>query len=178
MLSITRQQQLIRSLNTQGQKVFDSVPINEAWSLHKIINEIVRRGISMDKASIHGSISHMLKVGLVYEPEHHHYQRMGLRPLRTKAEKTDHKPEEGTAMQEAMTRATLTTVKAVDKMSTIDALAHVAADLRAQAKDMEAAADRLDELALQIAEDQQAGSKELEDIKRIRAAMKTLMGEG
>lgn len=186
MLSFTRQQQLIQSLNTQGQKVFACVPINEPWSLHKIINEVHRTGVSMDKAAIHGSIAAMLKAGLVYEVSHHEYQRTEVRPrkeYKARAAKEHQvipfETKEPTAMQEAMNRATLTVAnKPEEKKSVMDRLAQVAADLRAQAKDLEAEADHLDEVALQIAEEQQAGSKELEKIQRMRLAMKTLMGDG
>ncbi|HVH93183.1 MAG TPA: hypothetical protein VM783_17600 [Candidatus Acidoferrum sp.] len=149
--------------------------------MHKIINEVHRTGVSMDKAAIHGSIAAMLKAGLVYEVSHHEYQRTEVRPrkeYKARASKdVTTETKETTAMQDAMNRATLTVaVKPEEKKSVMDRLAQVAADLRAQAKDLEAEADHLDEVALQIAEEQQAGSKELEKIQRMRQAMKTLMG--
>lgn len=158
------------------------MPINEPWSLHKIIKEVHRTGSSMDKATVHGSIAAMIKAGLVYEPAHHDYQRCEVRPrkeykARASKDLSIIETKEPIAMQEAMTRATLTVaVKPEEKKSVMDRLAQVAADLRAQAKDLEAEADHLDEVALQIAEEQQAGSKELEKIQRMRQAMKTLMG--
>lgn len=156
------------------------MPINEPWPLSSIISELHRTGVTADKSNIHGCLAHMVKVGLAYETTLNHYQRAMTRPGRinlVEAKKfvpitVQPKPEQGTAMQEAMNRA-----KPTQKKSAVDMLAQVAADLRNQAKDLEAEADRLDEIALQIAEEQQAGSKELAEIARVRAAMKTLMGD-
>lgn len=162
------------------------MPITEAWSLHKIINDIHRSGVTMDKSAVQGSLAVMTRAGLVTEVEHNTFQRAPIRPLRARAAQIKQQETKiGTAMQEAMTRASTDTTgktpaltAAGQKASTLDALAQVAADLRAQSKDLEAEADRLEEIALQIASDQQAGSKEMAEIQRMRSALKTLMGEG
>lgn len=78
-------------------------------------------------------------------------------------------------MKEAMTKATLTVAKPVEKHSLLDSLSQLAADLRSQAKDLEAAADQLDEIALHAVSEVSSNDEELKRLKGLQQAMKAFI---
>ena len=87
--------QLFNGQSSTAKKVYDAVPINEAWDVQTIFAEIVRKGQRMHREVIHGSLRHLREVGLVKEPKPSHYQRV---PVQNIVHEEEHIIEEQTKM--------------------------------------------------------------------------------
>ncbi|MES2973391.1 MAG: hypothetical protein V4757_07270 [Pseudomonadota bacterium] len=144
-----------RSLTHTARKVFESVPIAEAWTRHQITSELTRKGISLSPNVVSGCLDSLRGQGLIREPDRGLFSRVQVRVAAP-----DPKPE-GNVVPITITA----TPK--PKASPIAILATISKDLRA-------VADRIDEAALEIEEHQQNQDGETKKLRQLQALLKDL----
>lgn len=133
-----------------AQKVYNCVPINEAWSMHKIVTEMARVVGRPDAQIIHGCLRHLTDVGLVKEPSPSHYQRVAFK-------EEIHVPEP----------TPIDAAKKPAERTPFERLATLAGTLRS-------VADCLDEIALDIEHSNTEVSEELTKLRQLKTLLKGL----
>jgi hypothetical protein len=88
-LSIARQRVLLSSQTAVAKKVFELVPIQEAWTAQEIQGALQRATrSSMDFRLLGGCLNTLKDAGLVAEPKPGHFERVKLREANTTMGKT------------------------------------------------------------------------------------------
>lgn len=122
-LKLARLNHKLSSLNATMKKVYEGVPIQEAWSVADIHASLYRQGIrSLDKSGVRGCLAHMARAGVIREPEYGYFVRV----LGTAPEETKHEPEtEQTTEKEDMAEAPQPAVaeSPIEKISKLSAQA-------------------------------------------------------
>lgn len=93
-ISVARQQVLLSGQTTAARKVFEAVPIREAWPATQIHTALQRTTRStMDFKIVQGCLNSLISSGLVTEPRRGFFERVKPREqvLKPMSEKTDDK---------------------------------------------------------------------------------------
>ena len=86
--------QLYRGLTIQAKKVYDVIPIAEAWSITQIMQELHRLNISMsDKRVVTGCLNSLVACGLATEPSKFMFKRTDVRATPIAEVKETKEPE-------------------------------------------------------------------------------------
>lgn len=149
----SRYDQTVRELTAICRKVFDSTPIAEPWHDAAIMSELRRKGSNVEGSIIRGCLDTLFRVGLVKEPTPRHFQRI---PAPMKADPMP-APENTTTTRREMPVP-------VRKLSAMERLGGLAADLRSLADD-------LDEIAIQVDEEVKGASSGAEKLAQLRALL-------
>lgn len=132
----------LNSVNSVARKVFDYVPIQEAWPVNRIISQMVTAGVPrVDVRTAEGCIERLKDAGLVKEPERGIFQRVVARERETIS-----LPSSSTAELAAPT--TIEPPVAARAL----ALGDLSARLRERATELLALADEIDTEALHVEE--------------------------
>lgn len=150
-LSTTRQQVLLNGQTNVAKKVFQVVPIQEAWTAHAIQQAFYRATRSMvDFRILQGCLNTLKQAGLICEPSPAHFERIKTRET---IEKMSPKSNDETAQ--------------VSHSASVDMLAELAERARTLAIDLDAAADA-------IAEEHASNAHALQKLESLRALLKNL----
>lgn len=134
-----------------ARKVFACVPIQEAWSKHIILSEVLRNGSRVDKNIFEGCLSALLDAGLIKEPIRNHYQRVHVT--------AEEEPEDVPAPAKPTAP-----VSPQDPLSRLAALAKKLCDV----------ATEVEELALDIEATKSNNEEELEKLRTLKTLLKGL----
>lgn len=163
-----------------AQKVFDLVPIAEAWPIPTIISEIGRRQVAVtrDHHTLAGVLASLVSVGLVKEVRRGFFQRVQIAdggsdehadaplppPFRldTEAEAAKPKPAAGSPTKLSQPVDTLTCLQAISARCI-----ELSNSLRTLASDIETA-------ALEINERHTLASKETEKLRHLQKLLREL----
>lgn len=161
-----------RGLSAQAKKVYDSLPIEQAWSPVQIMQELHRRNCGLnDMRVVIGCINSMIDAGCVAEPEKGMFRRVEVRQKeQIKAPKlVSVKSIEEPPMAKAIVSASPVTTS-TNKASTvgpIERLSALAQKLRELATDMETT-------ALDLAEEAEKNDADTAKMRQLQALLKSL----
>lgn len=157
-----RYDQLLRDLTQICRKVFDATPITETWHDAAIMAELRRKGSNVEGSIIRGCLENLRRIGLVDERTPRNFQRIA-EPV--------YKPKVVTMpMSTGSPELTATTHRAASnaigvpvprKLSAVERLGGLAADLRSMA-------DELDEIAIQVDDEVKGASQGAAKLKQLR----------
>lgn len=155
-----QQRQKLQGQPTITRKIFEHVPIQEAWTSPQISQSLARAcGSRLDAKTVGRCVRELLNSGLVRAVIAGHYQRVPV----SKGSNADSSAE--TPVTE--TPKEPTTMPQETKPSAIDVLAGIAKSMRALASDIETA-------ALSIEEGSAKSSEELGKLRQLQALLKGL----
>ena len=183
MISASRQASLFNGLNSVAKKVYNVVPINEAWTIQQILSELHRNSQPMTVSVVHGCLGNMAANGLVREQPKGEFRREAVRPPappETECKKPtwpSAKPTTSTPTAMEIAMATVTTVKpvkTVEPVSPIDRLGALAARVTAMANDLKALASDIADTALDVQSELENNAHDLTRLKQLQALLKDL----
>lgn len=152
-----RYEALRRGLNAAARTVVDAVPVQEAWTLHQILQELTRQGRRVDVPVARACLGTGISVGLVREHPVGQYQRIEVRASATQAANDD-EDEDDTPM----------TPKAAPPPKTpFEKLAEVAVDLRTLAS-------RIENIALEFEELSQRANTDTAKLRQLQNLLREL----
>lgn len=170
MLSASRFQRIHESLTVSATKVYEVVPIAEAWTPEQVTSELRRTGKHMSRDIVHGCLASLCRSGLVKEPKPNTYCRAPVRPVAERpntnpaqleidtvsATKTKHQPQP----PEPQTQAE----------SPLDLMAQASHQARKLAGQLNELAEEIDNAALSFQETLarfEADAEKLNQLKRL-----------
>lgn len=148
----SRYRQLEAGQTSIARKVLAAVPIREAWSTAAIHSEVVRNGSRIDKHILEGCLSALLDSGLIKEPSHHQYQRVGV---------TLEKPPVPTPCKPTLVKTNDTPPDPLTRFASI-------------ATKLRQLADEIDELGLDIEAAKTDNEQELAKLRQLKDLLKGL----
>lgn len=156
-------EQAHRGLSAIAKKVFDSVPISEAWNTPAISADMRRLGSGgADSRVVLGCLNTLIEAGIVKEVSKGAFQRI---EIREKAEPVvTNKPMEPSQMS---IRAIQPVAQPIQPVTPIDRLSKFAVRLRDLANDMETA-------ALELAEQAEKNDAETAKMRQLQQILKSL----
>ena len=165
MISQTRFKQMFNVLNAPVKKVYEAVPVSEAWTSTQIIGEISRLGYSMrDSKAIIGCLDTLKRQGLIQEPERGCFIRVEVKETATTFDKFIEETKE-------KTMATSKPVTQI-KQSNLDRLINLSEKANGLAAQMKAMATELENVALEIEAEIQENSTSAQKLKQLQELLK------
>ena len=153
-------------------KVYEAVPIQEAWDHSKIYAEMRRLGLNEKMDIVMGCLNTMVKGGLITEPSRGYFKR-----IKVRAESSTPTPQiefaDTTKKPETETK-TETNMQTNNPASPLVILGELATRLTQLAKDSAKLATDLEAAAIEIDETMQAGSEEMQKLRQLKDLIKVL----
>ncbi len=162
-----RQQSILRGMPVQAQKVFEFVPIADAWSDTKIIAEMKKSTRSVIEGRVvAGCLDRLRDAGVIRETGRREFQRARV-SASGEPESTDATPSPVAAI----------TVPAEPSMpipaagSAIDLITGISNRLSNLVDDIRSIVSDLETAALQIEEQRTANGREVEELRQLKAML-------
>lgn len=164
MISQTRFKQMFNTLNAPVKKVYEAVPVSEAWTSTQIIAEISRLGYSMrDSKAIIGCLDTLKRQGLIQEPERGSFIRIEVKETTTFDKFIEETKEKTMATSKPVTQI---------KQSNLDRLINLSEKANGLAAQMKAMATELENVALEIEAEIQENSTSAQKLKQLQELLK------
>lgn len=164
MISQTRFKQMFNTLNAPVKKVYEAVPVSEAWTSTQIIGEISRLGYSMrDSKAIIGCLDTLKRQGLIAEPERGSFIRIEVKETTTFDKFIEETKEKTMATSKPVTQI---------KQSNLDRLINLSEKANGLAAQMKAMATELENVALEIEAEIQENSTSAQKLKQLQELLK------
>ena len=164
MISQTRFKQMFNVLNAPVKKVYEAVPVSEAWTSTQIIAEISRLGYSMrDSKAIIGCLDTLKRQGLIQEPERGSFIRIEVKETTTFDKFIEETKEKTMATSKPVTQI---------KQSNLDRLINLSEKANGLAAQMKAVATELENVALEIEAEIQENSTSAQKLKQLQELLK------
>lgn len=157
-----------QGLNGIARKVYAAVPMVEHWSTAQVLAELRRTGHACDAHVVGGCLDTLRGRGLIREPSRGMFVRVPVR-LRPAAPAID---EEIAVVAPVVTPQP--PVAAPAPVAPLDRLAQLAAVLRQQARDADALAAKVEEIALDVqlqVDAERAGGEKLRQLQALLKGM-------
>ena len=163
MISQTRFKQMFNTLNAPVKKVYEAVPVSEAWTTTQIIGEISRLGYSMrDSKAIIGCLETLIRQGLITEPERCSFVRVEVKAIETYVK----------FMEETKEKIMATKPVTQMKQTNLDRLINLSEKANGLAAQMKAMATELENVALEIEAEIQENSPSAQKLKQLQELLK------
>jgi predicted transcriptional regulator len=167
MISQTRFKQLHNTLNAPVKKVYEAVPLAEAWTTTQIISEISRLGYSMrDSKAIIGCLDTLKRHGLITEPDRGSFIRVEVKETATI--NTFDKFIEETKEKTMATSKPVTQIK----QTNLDRLINLSEKANTLAAQMKTMAAELENVALEIEAEIQENQTSAQKLKQLQDLLK------
>ena len=164
MISQTRFKQMFNVLNAPVKKVYEAVPVSEAWTSTQIIAEISRLGYSMrDSKAIIGCLDTLKRQGLIQEPERGSFIRIEVKETTTFDKFIEETKEKTMATSKPVTQI---------KQSNLDRLISLSEKANGLAAQMKSMATELENVALEIEAEIQENSTSAQKLKQLQELLK------
>lgn len=164
MISQTRFKQMFNVLNAPVKKVYEAVPVSEAWTTTQIIAEISRLGYSMrDSKAIIGCLDTLKRQGLIQEPERGSFVRIEVKETVTTFDKFIEETKEKTVATKPVTQI---------KQTNLDRLISLSEKANGLAAQMKSLAADLENVALEIEAEIQENSTSAQKLKQLQELLK------
>lgn len=160
----SRQLQLLAGQSSIARKVFEFVPIQEAWSTHDIHNaSVTAHATGVSSYAVRRALGELKDAGLIREPVGGKFQRDAA------TQKTKKEP--------VMTQVAKPTVVAIKKPEgALDVLAGLSGEVVNLSDEfsrrMKAMAARIEEVALSVAAEQESNAEALGKLKQLQSLLK------
>lgn len=154
-----------QGLNSMALKVYEAVPLGEAWTRSQIHGELRRQGRNVDVPTVEACLHALRGHKLIREPKGGHYMRVPV-----KAEKPSAKDSTEYFRRTDHMGAPAAQPKKPENDTVLEDMAQLASDLREHAKAGEALAQRLDDLALKV----NAAMADIEKVKQLKGLLQGL----
>lgn len=167
MLNESKRDIALQGMTTLARKVYEAVPIEEAWSSASIGAEMSRIGGTVPSLSVlEGCLKALIEGDLVRRIGRSKYQRA---PVRVRVETQSETPEPTIEPEETPVPKPKTAEE-----SATDHLGQLAAQARGMAQELLNLADRIDAAALDVVQAIEAARKGDEKLRALRELLKEI----
>ncbi|CAJ9292546.1 Uncharacterised protein [Burkholderia pseudomallei] len=164
-----RQQSILRGMPSVAQKVFEFVPIQEAWTTKQIVAQVkATTKAQIDARTADNCLARLKDAGLVREVTRGEFRRVRLATCGVAADTGDE------AEPEARAPASEAPGMRDSSASPIDLLSGIANRLAATVESIREIAVEIETAALVIEEQQAANGREADKLRQLQAWLKTL----
>lgn len=179
-MSPKRFQALYNAQTSIARRVYDAVPISDAWTVHQVLRELDRVGLPIrDYSKLEGCLNSLCQTGLVDEPEKGKFRRAKVAPLKIAAVSSQPETTQDEPAPE-MSKPTITVkpapaaapAEAKKHTNPLERLDELAKRARAAAATLTNLADEIDTVALEIEEEFEANAKAGEKFRQLQALMR------
>ena len=161
-----------RGLTGVAQRVYDCVPIAEAWSPLQIKAELARQGRGGEVRIIMGCLNTLIDSGLVQEVSKGCFQRIPVYPKPTNTEET-----EETEKEEVMTATPQPKLQAKkDETAPIDKIAKLASRCIELSVMLQKLASDVETVAIEVQNDFAQQGEDAQKLKQLQALLKSTIG--
>lgn len=171
MMKESRQRQLLEGQSSVARKVFEGVPIQEAWAENEILKAMRTSGVTIAAHTIRACLLDMKDVGLIKEPRQGQFQRAPVQPYLRLSESQSPTQQPTQASEPVMPTTTKTQTP-----SPLDLLATVATELVLLSSEfserMKALAARVEEVALSVAAQREADAAIIAQANQLKVLLK------
>lgn len=157
-LSYQRQQELLKGQSSVGRKVYDCIPIGEAWPPNQIGQEARRKNYSIQINVINGILDDLVENGLVREVRTNYFMRAEVKAPPT------------------IIKETVMAVEDKKEKDVFSQLIEIAGNLRHEATQLNTRADAIETIALSMTSMTEVDQKELTELRQWKASLKQLIG--
>lgn len=173
----SRRDVLLGGQTAMARKVYEAVPIQETWTVARIMAELSRLTYQMPVRNVQGALRALVEAGLIREPERESYKRVGVRESDNDNDEDDEMKTEtavGVAMKEALSKSDVGGLKTAPAPATKSPM-EVLADLATRTKQLqhllgELASD-IETAALDVQQQVDVGAEEREQIETFKKLM-------
>lgn len=165
MISAQRAAELLSANSATARKVFDAVPISDAWSTNAIASELVRTGCNLNYTVIAGCLRSLCNSGLVREAPASMFRRAPVRPA------AEPKPEVPKVNMVSTSAAPSPAPASADPL---DLLAGLADRARGLAAEVGLLASDIERAALTLAEARTADAARFQKLEQLANLLKGL----
>lgn len=169
-VNASKMHRIEQGLNGIAKKVLDAVPISEAWTVSRIVQELARTtGSTPEFRIVHGCIGRLLEQGLVREQPANCFSRVKVRqPL---AVVVNDQKTEGDVMTAAKPA---TEQKALKVAEPLDRLAGLSVSMRDLSNRVAAMAKEIDEVALDVESRIESIKADTEKLRQLQSLLKSI----
>lgn len=169
MLSQTKYESAHRDLNALSKKVYEAVPMAEAWPISRIVTELGRKGSVPEFRVVNGAVSGLVDRGLVVEVSRGQFRRA---PVREKAIQTivDSTPIE------AKTREVVEVKQIEHKGTPFDRLGVLSARFVELSSEMKSISEEIGNIAIEFQQSVEDNSQDIAKLRQLQALLKGLGG--
>jgi len=173
MLSTTRFNAIHAGLTSVAQKVYEAVPIAEAWSQSQIYAELSRKQISANHRVMVGCLDNLVSQGLIAEPSRGMFRRVAIRPAKvapTPAPAPDTPPQQEEPMKPALAPAPAPV--AAPTISPIDRLGLLASRVAAISAELATLATDISNATVEAQMQMEANAEDTQKLRQLQAILK------
>jgi hypothetical protein len=169
----SRQRQLLEGQSSVARKVFEGVPIQEAWAENEILKAMRTSGVTIAAHTIRACLLDMKDVGLIKEPRQGQFQRAPVQPYLRQSEAVAPKPVENNpipASEPVMQTPTAKTPTPLDLLGTVATeLVLLSSEFSER---MKALADRVEDVALSVAAQRESDAAIIAQATQLKELLK------
>lgn len=184
MLTPIRARKLLSGQTTLAQKVFEAIPIGEAWSATQIKGELDRQGkaLSTTISQIHGCLYHLVGSGLVCEPSTGLFQSKVKLPaqriskeVNMTAQATPAVTTESLAAAQAAAPVTCPIQKTLERLAALSTEVIDATDVARQTLGkLTRLGKEIEDVAIAITLDREQSAKRMDKLEQLQKLMREL----
>lgn len=159
-----KQEILMQGQSSIAKKIYECVPIQEAWPTFQIAQALkATAGSTADIRRVQACLSDLVESGLIREPQPRHYQRAEVKekPKTPELKMQTHKPLAQSAV-------------ATQSHSPIDILGELSVEILGMAEHLKKLARRVEDAALAIEQERENNSESLEKLNQLKTILKGL----
>lgn len=165
-MGATSLKRAVGNLTVAAKKVYDSVPLAEAWAVTQIHNEIARQGHNLVRTLVEGCLQSLKDDGLVKEPKRGFFVKTPIK------EKTYEPPTLMEFADTSIKAPKLSVVKAKEPPMVLTSLSPFIEKFRDLAKEANALADQLEEAVLKLDDDVKQNSEAATKLAQLQSLLK------
>jgi hypothetical protein len=171
MISQRRFDRMFSGQTDTAKKVYNIVPIQEAWGAAKIASELKRQGVNLNFPVVMGCLDTLIRAGLVKEPLKGDFQREAIKPEPVKEQNKEPEMNRSNANATATAAPSVVTKVQKDPLDILGGLAQRAALLSNTLKEL---ASDISNAAVEIQEQLEANDEQVKKVKQLQTLMKEL----
>ncbi|WP_325435607.1 hypothetical protein [Pseudomonas nitroreducens] len=163
-----KQEALMHGQTGIAKKVFECVPIAEAWSSFQVMTQLRNlTGSTPDTRIVSGCLTSLADAGLIKKTGRDAYQRLTVEQKQ--------KPKEQKMIVPAAKPAPQ--VEAKPSASPLDLIGELASDIAAAGESLKRLAKRAEEVALMVEQDREVNAKAMAGYRQLKSLLKDLQGD-
>ena len=170
----TRFEQMLKHQSSIARKVFDAVPISEAWGFQAIQSELFRLGINKPKNIVEACLGSLTDAGLIRKGSQGHYIRICIHEPTAPAPEIKIVPAISTPAPEKLQAEQTPMTEAAQQKTPIQRLEELAAKVSKMAEEILELPSEIESIAAQLKHDAEANAGELAKLNQLKVLLKGL----
>lgn len=173
MMSQARFNERYSGMTSIARKVYDAVPMTQAWTAAQVVAELHRVGVSQDFRLIGGCLNSLMLGGLIFESERGQFTREPIRPLAIKSPTPIAPPNQDT-MKPIIAKAVAPVTISLPVLSPADMLGKIAEKVMRLAVALREIGAEMADAAIDIEAQFEHNEADLAKLKQLQALLKSL----